>query len=171
MSKPWSKLKSRIEALWTKDLPLAIHCTSYPFNTPGTPVRVSRHWITLDKAILWDFPGPFLSETPARGRSAGEFASSAYPNGGSIIGELLRDYLDRPRDALFEPFDEDGWELTDILRAADTRLGRQALLMWSVALDDGHPARRVLTRRFRQDRRTGPSTPSSRLDETVTSGG
>jgi len=147
MTKPWSKLKSRIEALWADGLGMSIHCTSYPFNTPGAPVRVSRHWITLGKEILWDFPGPFLSE----GRSRGGPVDNAYPgfaNGGSVIGELLREYLDRPRELLLHPFTEDRWELADILRAADRRLGKEALQSWSRDLGADHPAKRVLDKRF-----------------------
>jgi hypothetical protein len=149
---PWSKLKSRIEALWPDDLPLAIHCTSYDMGAhAGTTLReqVSRHWFQLGKTIVWDFPGPFLREDRARGGPV-EHASIWHPNGGTIIGELLREYLDRPRRTLFEPFVDDNWELTDMLRAADRRLGRAALEAWRAGLDAGHPAHSVL------DARLGP---------------
>jgi hypothetical protein len=146
-SKPWSKLKSRVEALWASDLRMSIHCTSYPFSTPGPAVRVSRHWITLDKATVWDFPGPFLSETRSRGGPVRD-GYPGFANGGSVIGELLRDYLDRARDKLFDPFALDHWELTDILKAADRRLGREVLMAWGGALDAEHPARPILAKRF-----------------------
>lgn len=146
MSGPWSKLKSRVEALWAPGLGLSIHCTSYPFATPGSPHRVSRHWITMDKSIVWDFPGPFLGEDRARGGPVPD-ADRHHANGGSVVGVLLRDYLDRSREALFEPFADDAWELTDVLRAADRRLGREALTAWAAKFDAGHPALKVLTRR------------------------
>ena len=60
---------------------------------------------------------------------------------------LMRDYLDRPRGQLMEPF-EDPWELAAILRAADRRLGRACLLGWAADLDQGHPALIVLGARF-----------------------
>ena len=145
--KPWSKLKSRVEALWADKLQLAIHCTSYQWPHPGRPEPVSRHWITLSKAILWDFPGPFLSTDRIRGGPVA-YASLHFPNGGSIVGELLREYLDRPKAALFEPFDNDQWELTDILRAADRRIGRQTLSAWGAGLDAGHPACAVIEARL-----------------------
>lgn len=150
--KPWSKLKSRVEALWADNLPLAIHCTSYPWPHPGRPEQISRHWITLSKRIVWDFPGPFLSDDRARGGPVVD-ASSHFPNGGSIIGEVLRQYLDRPRAALFEPFDDDRWELTDILRAADRRIGAQALRAWSLELEADHPAGAVIEYRLRKGSR------------------
>lgn len=145
--KPWSKLKSRVEALWPDDLPLVIHCTSYPWPHPGRHESVSRHWITLSKAILWDFPGPFLRSDRARGGPVA-YASPHYPNGGSIVGELLRQYLDRPKAALFEPFDDDQWELTDILRAADRRIGKQVLSAWRPHLDLEHPACAIIDMRL-----------------------
>jgi hypothetical protein len=59
----------------------------------------------------------------------------------------MREYLDRPRERLMEPFD-DPWELAAILRAADRRLGRACLLGWGNNLDTEHPARLVLAARF-----------------------
>jgi hypothetical protein len=59
----------------------------------------------------------------------------------------MRDYLDRPRDRLMEPF-EDPWELAAILRAADRRLGRTCLLDWTRTLDAEHPALEVIAARF-----------------------
>jgi hypothetical protein len=146
MSRPWSKLKSRVEDLWVPKLGLQIHCTSYDWPDFGSRHHLSRHWITLGKAIIWDFPAPFLRDPPARGRRAEGYLG--FPNGGRVIGELLRDYVDRDRDDLFDPFEDDGWELTDILRAADRRLGRAVLKTWAKTLDDGHPAHAVLAARF-----------------------
>jgi len=148
--KPWSKLKSRVEALWPDELPLSIHCTSYDLGAHiGTSIHeyASRHWITLAKSIVWDFPGPFLRPERARGGPV-QHAGPGWPNGGTIIGELLRQYLDRPRAALFEPFEEDHWELTDMLRAADRRIGKEALRKWSADLDEGHPALPVIGARL-----------------------
>jgi hypothetical protein len=149
-AKPWSKLKSRVEALWSDTLPLSIHCTRYDLGAhAGTSLHAhaSRHWITLSKRIVWDFPGPFLRPDRARGGPV-EHASIHHPNGGTVIGELLRQYLDRPRPALFEPFGEDLWELTDMLRAADRRVGKAALRAWGAGLDEGHPARPVIEARL-----------------------
>ena len=149
MPKPWSKLKSRVEALWDPALPLAIHCTAYSNSVSRRDSRLSRHWLALGGSIIWDFPGQFLEEAPPRGRKAPPIAAPLFPNGGSVIGELLREYVDRPVADLFRPFEDDGWELTDILRAADRRLGKAVLADWAATLDDAHPALAVLALRFR----------------------
>ena len=148
MTKPWSKLKSRVESLWDPALPLTIHCTAYANSADRKgESRFSRHWLVLKKAVIWDFPGQFVSEEPACGV---RFAAGApgWHFGGSIIGVLLRDYIDRSPAALFDPFPEDGWELTDLLRAADRRLGKKVLSEWARTLRADHPAHRVLETRF-----------------------
>ncbi|WGM40441.1 hypothetical protein [Caulobacter sp. NIBR1757] len=148
MSGPWSKLKSRVEDLWVPKLGLAIHATRYKAqHHNGAPEGHSRHWIRLNKTIIWDFPGQFLPDRPSRGAPL-YGVNIANPNGGYRIGNLLRDYLDRDRDRLFEPFENDGWELTDILRAADRRVGRERLLAWAETTDEAHPALAVLRARF-----------------------
>jgi hypothetical protein len=46
----------------------------------------------------------------------------------SAISNLIRDYINCPKEALLEPFENDRWGLTDILRAADRRIGKRRLL-------------------------------------------
>jgi hypothetical protein len=82
------------------------------------------------------------------GSPRGAQTNRGYSNGGSVISELLREYLDRERDRLFEPFEADCWECVDMLRAADRRIGRERLEAWSNGLDEAHPAWAVLSRRF-----------------------
>jgi hypothetical protein len=56
---------------------------------------------------------------------------NSYPyerHGVSEISVLIRDYIERPKEALFEPFENDRWGLTDILRALDSRIGKRRLL-------------------------------------------
>jgi hypothetical protein len=145
----WSSLKRQIEALWVPDLPLAIHCTVYKRITKHWTLDEPRHWIVFDREIIWDCPGPFMIPNPERGRAITYFEDIYWgPHGSSVIANLLRQYLDRPRDRLFKPFEMDRWELIDILRAADRRLGRETLLTWAKTLDAGHPAHKVLAARF-----------------------
>jgi hypothetical protein len=147
MSGPWSKLKARVEGLWVPKLGLAIHATRYDVkHHNGKPEGLSRHWLRLGKETIWDFPGQFFEHRGGRGQPVLSWPSR--PNGGEVIGDLLRDYLDRDRDRLFEPFEADGWELTDILRAADRRIGRDKLQAWAEGVDDQHPALAVLKARF-----------------------
>ena len=51
-----------------------------------------------------------------------------YDSGISGIGELIREYIDTPKDELFKKhFDTDEWGLANILKAADKRIGKMRL--------------------------------------------
>ncbi len=157
--KPWSKLKSRVEALFAPGLPLAIHCNVFVKVRKEFTFDEPRHWIMLGHGragrIIWDFPGPFLKPAPdqpprsARGPAL-EYWEAGYGSDGQKPSEpsaLMCAYLDRSRERLMEPF-EDPWELAAILRAADRRLGRACLLDWAQELDLEHPALVVIRARF-----------------------
>lgn len=152
-------MKSRVEALFAPDLQLAIHCNVFTKIDNGFTFDEPRHWVVLGRGragkIIWDFPGPFLRPGPdkpprsPRGRPL-TYWEDGYGWAGRKPSEpsvLMRDYLDRPRQQLMEPFD-DPWELAAILRAADRRLGKTCLLDWGGQLDADHPARHVLVARF-----------------------
>jgi hypothetical protein len=68
MTRPWSKLKSRIEVLFAPQLPLAIHCNVFVKCDRSWDFDEPRHWIMLGHGrsgrIIWDFPGPFLRPAP-----------------------------------------------------------------------------------------------------------
>ena len=157
--RPWSKLKSRVEALFAPGLPLAVHCNVFTKVTKEFAFDEPRHWVVLGRGragrIIWDFPGPFLRPgqglPPCSTRGPPiDYWEHGYGWSGRRPSEpsaLMRDYLDRPRERLMEPF-EDPWELAAILRAADRRLGRACLLGWAVGLDQDHPALIVLEARF-----------------------
>ena len=152
-------MTSRVEALFAPGLPLAIHCNVFVTTTKHDVFDEPRHWVQLGHGrsaeIIWDFPGPFLRTRPGKPPRSDrgpplETWESGYGWDGRRPSEpsaLLRDYLDRPRDRLWQPF-EDPWELAAILRAADRRLGRNALLAWGNHLDPAHPALKVLQARF-----------------------
>ena len=155
----WSKLKSRVEALFAPGLPLAIHCNVFVKVTKEFTFSEPRHWIMLGHGrmgrIIWDFPGPFLRPAldkpprSARGPSL-DYWETGYGSEGKKPSEpsaLMHAYLDRPRERLMEPF-EDSWELGAILRAADRRLGQAYLLEWARGLDSEHPALLVLRARL-----------------------
>jgi len=64
------------------------------------------------------------------GMEAGTVAKS-YPfekHGVSEISDLIREYIERPKEALLEPFESDRWGLAEILRAADRRVGKRRLM-------------------------------------------
>lgn len=158
---PWSKLRARIEALWPADLGLSIHCNVYKTVDRHDTWTQPRHWLVLQGQVIWDFPGPFMRSAPARGRAIAYYEDvymvhrpganpvpRLVPPRSSVIALLLRDYIDRPVARLFERFADDAWEFTDLLRAADRRLGRRRLAVWQAGLDAAHPARPILRRRF-----------------------
>ena len=105
--------------------------------------------------IIWAFPGPFLrpgrGQPPRSTRSPPlDYWETGYGGGGRKPSEpsaLIRDYLDRPRARLMEPF-ENPWELAAVLHAADRRLGRACLLAWAGGLDPEHPALEIIRARF-----------------------
>jgi hypothetical protein len=104
-----------------------------------------RHCLVLDKEIIRDCPGPFLTPSPEPGPGHRLLRDTYWgPHGSSVIANLLWQYLDRSRGWLFGPFAADGWELTNILRAADRHLGRETLLAWGKGLGTGHSAHKVL---------------------------
>ncbi len=173
----WSKLKSRIEALFAPGLPLAIYCSVFVKHFSGFNFDAPRHWVMLGHGrhgrIIWIFPGPFLPTgrglppRSSRGPALG-YWESGYGSSGRKPSEpsaLIRAYLDRPLALLMQPF-HDPWELAAILRAADRRLGRETLLAWSRGLDAAHPALPVICARF-PDGATTASDPALRQREAM----
>lgn len=76
-----------------------------------------RYWITLGKDIIFDYPKDFPG-------------NSDYPYITDVpdISQLIREYIDTPVDELLsKDFADDKWGLTDILRAADRRIGKRRL--------------------------------------------
>jgi hypothetical protein len=111
----WSQLQSLIYNIWRDDLQLQIHCTGYPLSSSAS---VGRYWITLGKQVIWDVPKDF----------PGERKKGTYNPVASEITEVIRSYLDTPRDELMtRDFHEDRWGLIDIFRAADRRIGTKSL--------------------------------------------
>jgi len=119
MPKRWSKLKSRVEALFLEELDLRIHCSEIRggWDDKGF-VELGTFSVRLGKSVIWNFPKQFVT------------VWTVYPDGGnhysysvSDINGLLRDYLDTPKSKLPEKvFERDYFGITDILKAADRRL-------------------------------------------------
>jgi len=138
--RPWSKLGRDIRALFAPNLPIQIHCSALPLKSKGAigSTRFPRYWITLGKEVIFDYPSefwaledhePFDWERKYWKNAAGTVAGS-YPyekHGVSEISELIRDYINRPNEKLLEPFENDRWGLTEILKASDRRIGKQRL--------------------------------------------
>ncbi|HMU12941.1 MAG: hypothetical protein JST41_11785 [Bacteroidetes bacterium] len=156
-SRPFSKLKKQVEALFVPGLDLRVDCFVHAHRTQRSEVRVPRYTLKLGEETIWHFPGdlPLKRETP-----------HVWPYMVDISG-LLRAYLDTPVDALlshrFEQEQVDlfhqgcredgqhilsfGLELTPVLIAADRRLGRAKLAVWAAQFQKDHAVHQVLKAR------------------------
>jgi hypothetical protein len=134
---PWSKLGRDIKNLFDPSLPLQIHCIARSLkgkNAIGS-TRFPRYWMTLNKEIIFDYPSHFMNMIDHNAKwweKTGENISvgNCYPyeeHGVSEISKLIRDYIERPKELLFQSFENDKWGLTDIFRVADRRVGKGRL--------------------------------------------
>ena len=91
-----------------------------------------RYFITLAGEIIFDYPKDFaLKDGRIKSLAQGGAPLAKiypYDSGISGIGELIREYIDTPKDELFKKhFDADEWGLANILKAADKRIGKRRL--------------------------------------------
>ncbi|MCL2775859.1 MAG: hypothetical protein FWD71_21315 [Oscillospiraceae bacterium] len=122
----FSKLKKRIESLFSPDLDLKIHCTVYERKGCYGWMELPRFWITLDKEIIFDWLKDFKGM---------RIPNPAYPTGCPVyymdilfVTEMLQEYIETPTDRLFgHVLYRDYYGLSDILKAADRRIGVKRL--------------------------------------------
>ena len=115
MSKVWSKLQRDIYNLIDENLDLQIQCRAYRMsNSRSTNPQIPRYWITLNKEIIFDVPGniDYIDKFKLY---------EHIPN----ISQLIRDYINSPIEGLIEKKFEDKFGITDILKAADRRIGKR----------------------------------------------
>lgn len=127
--KPWSKLQKELYDLVSPDINFQLHCAAYPMHSRYGSTSLPRYWITLDKDIIWDYPKDFVRSDGSVGNYSGERTKNyPYKNDVSDISELIRGYIDTPKEELFDKhFENDYWGLTNILKAADRRIGARRL--------------------------------------------
>lgn len=143
--KPWSKLQKQIYLLLDVNINLQIHCNAYRMQSQRGSTSLPRYWITLDKEIIFDYPKNFLeSKLPREGKrekrpntfeswlfQSEHTVQELYPYYTEIqdISCLFREYIDTPVQELFDKqYKNDAWGLTDLLKAADKRIGKDKLL-------------------------------------------
>lgn len=145
---PWSKLQREISKLIDPAIRFQIHCAAYRMDSQRGSANLPRYWITLGRAIIWDYPRDFI-ERPRPDRKPA--ASYPYATDVPDISALIREYIDTPKDVLLNKrFTLDYWGLADILRAADRRLGRRSLeALRSKTTNEA--ARQVIDRRLADD--------------------
>ena len=118
----FSKLKKRIESLFSPDLDLQVHCTKYYWK--GHDVfEDPRFWITLGKNIIFDFVKDFkdlVIPDPSYYNKERRF----YCFDIDYITDTIHEYIETPVKKLFDHvFPNDYFGLTDILKSADRRIG------------------------------------------------
>lgn len=143
--KPWSKLQKQLYLLIAPNLDFQIYCNAYRMKSQRGTTSLPRYWIVLNKEIIFDYPKDFLSNLIQR-----EGSRELRPTGTSTwllnsdlpvkdlypyytevqdISCVIREYIDTPVNELFDKiFENDKWGLTDILKAADKRLGKKKLM-------------------------------------------
>jgi len=97
-------------------------------NSERGSTDLPRYWITLNKEIIFDYPKQFATDD-GRVRNLTGF-EAGYPHTTDIsdITDLIRDYIDTPKEELLTRiFQDDYWGLINILRAADRRIGIRRL--------------------------------------------
>lgn len=156
--RPFSKLKKQIENLFVPELKMELCCISYPVRSQYGGSSIPRFYIRLDKKYIWDFPKDFPIKE----------ISYHYWKDNTIISELIREYIDTPIKELPEKefeleqncgvhkYSAESVEdelpafnlhLTDLLKAADRRIGKEKLLKWSKEKSNEN-VRLILEKRF-----------------------
>lgn len=126
--KRWSKLQKELYLLIDSSINFQIHCVVYRMQSQSGSTDLPRYWITLDKDIIFDYPKQFLDD-----KILGEdtqHTQIGYPYYTEVqdISVLLREYIDTPaKDIFYKKFIDDNWGLTDILKAADKRIGKRRI--------------------------------------------
>lgn len=144
MSKRWSKLQREIYNLLDESINIQIHCGVYRMNSQRGSTDLPRYWITLDEDVLFDYPKQFLDKRLSdygRNRRRPEYQTveKMYPyiTDVSTISNIIRDYIDTPLTSLVScRFEHDEWGITDILKAADRRIGKNKLLEYFSGSED-----------------------------------
>ena len=128
--KCWSKLQKRLYELVDESIDFKLHCTVYRMQSRRSSTDLPRYFITLAGEIIFDYPKDFVLKSGGVKSLAGGALAKIYPYGNDIgdIGELIREYIDTPKEELFaKHFDADEWGLVNILKAADKRIGKRRL--------------------------------------------
>ena len=145
MSKRWSKLQKEFNLLIDDNLNLQLHCRVYRMGSQNGSTDLPRYWLTLNKEVIWDYPKDFIKSLNPNHEKVNWYP---YDSDISAISELIREYIDTPKALLFsKDFENDHWQLTDILKAADKRIGKRRLPEL-LQLTDAIAVKKVIQRRL-----------------------
>ena len=110
--KRWSNLQKQLYLILDNKINLQIHCSVYRMNSQRGSTNLPRYWITLNREIIFDYPKISVSKE-----------DYPYTTEISDISELLRGYLDSPKEQILaKNFGNDKYGITNLLKAADTRI-------------------------------------------------
>lgn len=124
MGKRWSKLQSRLYNLMDEKAEFQIHCALYEMNSNDGyhGNKLPRYFITIGKDVVFDYPKQFDTTL--------KYGWNSYPWDYDIsdISDVIEAYIECPENELMQPFTNDKWGITDILRACDRRIGKRRLI-------------------------------------------
>jgi len=124
--KRWSKLQREVYLIRAEGLDFQIQCRVNRWTTQRALRSSPRYWITLGKEIIWDYPKDFIHKE--RRPEKRTWIELPWRSEVREISDLIREYLDTPKDQLMSKhFENDRWGLINILRAADKRIGQRRL--------------------------------------------
>ncbi len=123
MSKRWSKLQVRLYNLMEPSVDFQIHYALYTMHNKKVShgCELPRCFITVGKEIVFDYPKECDTTRI--------YGTNSYPWDGEIsdISDLIEQYIQRPEEELMEDFEDDYWNLADVLRVCDRRIGKRRL--------------------------------------------
>jgi hypothetical protein len=156
--KPFDKLKKELESLFEPVLKMQFCSNDYPVSgKKGNRISILRFYLKFNEEIIWDFPKDFLVKDFPFHESIDD---TRFP-------ELIREYLDTPLEQLLNKefkLEEDGvisqyidsadqeiiftgYRLTELFKAADSRLGEDELRNWARKLNNP-TVNKIILRRF-----------------------
>ncbi|MDE6597031.1 MAG: hypothetical protein K2K60_00135 [Clostridia bacterium] len=117
----WSKLQKELYKLIDSRIDFQIHCVAYRMKSQHGNTSLPRYFITFQNDIIFDYPKQFTKQ-------ASDQPAYPYENDITLISETIREYVDTPLEHLLDKnFQNDKWHLTEILKAADRRIGQRRL--------------------------------------------
>ena len=129
--KRWSSLQRELYKLIDEHIKFQIHLSKYRMNSQYGLTDLPRYWITLGDEIIFDYPKQFVDKEETGNvikNLKGEKLYYPYQTDISNISELIREYINTPKEEVFaKHFENDNWGLINILKSADKRFGKRRL--------------------------------------------
>ena len=104
--KRWSKLQKQLYELVDENIDFKLHYTVYRMQSRHGSTDLPRYFITLAGEIIFDYPKDFalkdgrIKSLAQGGAPLAKFYP--YDSGISDIGELIREYIDTPKEELLQ---------------------------------------------------------------------